>query len=190
MRTMWKTRKPRRSKFSKRAKSMKGGSFGWRNSVRLNSLSLLSLAHLILSNIRHLSRASEFTFARFWGTKFSPCSALLSVSQLKLTCVTIRFDSVKHPPDYCGHCHHLCKVLGDKVLPLFCILAILAYWTLGLTLPSPVNILNVSTCTSPLWGSFDQSSFVLTSSRFANKSFFIHPGLLDSQPQVQRKLNP
>ena len=44
----------------------------------------------------------------------------------------------------------LLKVLGDKVLPLVCLITILVYWTLGLSLPSTKNNLEgkVSDCVS------------------------------------------
>ena len=38
------------------------------------------------------------------------------------------------------------KVFGNKVLPLICLFAILAYWTLGLALPTPDNVPDVSNC--------------------------------------------
>ena len=46
---------------------------------------------------------------------------------------------------------HLYKVLGNKVLPLVCLIIIVAYWTSGVILPSSDNILddNVSNCTPP-----------------------------------------
>ena len=47
---------------------------------------------------------------------------------------------------------HICKVLGNKFLPLASLVLIIAYWTLGLALPSPGNILaadKVSNCISP-----------------------------------------
>ena len=71
---------------------------------------------------------------------------------------------------------HLCKVLGNKVLPLVCLIAILTYWTLGLALPTPEKIINVSNCASPVWGSFDVSSCVFTTLLTINVLFF-HPSL-------------
>ena len=56
-------------------------------------------------------------------------------------------------PEYIIGCHHILKVLGNKVLPLVCLVAILVYWMLGIALPSPdSNLLddNVSNCTLPL----------------------------------------
>ena len=52
---------------------------------------------------------------------------------------------------------YLYKVVRKKVLPLVCVVLILAYWTLGLTLPSSSNFLdnNVSDCSSPDIESFD-----------------------------------
>ena len=52
---------------------------------------------------------------------------------------------------------HLYKVVRKKVLPLVCVVLILAYWTVGLTLPSSSNVLdnNVSDCSSPDIESFD-----------------------------------
>ena len=49
-------------------------------------------------------------------------------------------------------CHHTLKVLGNKVLPLVCLVAILAYWMLGIALPSTDSSIlddNASNCTLP-----------------------------------------
>ena len=85
-----------------------------------------------------------FPFITF-GT-CSPCVVLLSL------CISNQLSFFK--------CHaHLFKVLGNKVLPLVSLVVVLAYWMLGLTLPSTEsNILDVSNCTLPVWGSLYVSS--------------------------------
>ena len=48
---------------------------------------------------------------------------------------------------------HLCKVLGNKVLPVVCLVFTLTYWTLGLALPTYGNSIledDVSDCTFPV----------------------------------------
>ena len=48
---------------------------------------------------------------------------------------------------------HLCKVLGNKVLPMVCLVFTLTYWTLGLTLPTYGSSIlddDVSDCTFPV----------------------------------------
>ena len=48
---------------------------------------------------------------------------------------------------------HLCKVLGNKVLPVVCLVFTLTYWTLGLALPTYGSSIlddDVSDCTFPV----------------------------------------
>ena len=88
---------------------------------------------------------------------------MAELSQVQISCRNQICNHQKsfHHPDSCCHSHlqlspsftsiriHLCKVLGNKVLPLFCLIAILAYWTLGLALPAPEDTPDVANCISP-----------------------------------------
>ena len=85
------------------------------------------------------------------------------------TAIFLNLPSFLNSPSY--HCHHaehaaiafiniltnttdhLCKVLGNKVLPVVCLVFTLTYWTLGLALPtygSSVLDDDVSDCTFPV----------------------------------------
>ena len=67
--------------------------------------------------------------------------------------ICVLFITFGANPEYIIGCHHILKVLGNKVLPLVCLVAILVYWMLGIALPSPDSKIlddNVSNCTLPL----------------------------------------
>ena len=79
---------------------------------------------------------------------------LAEFSQVKRRAIKLPYGAIcyVHFPSL-----YLYKVVRKKVLPLVCVVLILAYWTLGLTLPSSSNVLDndVSDCSSPDIESFD-----------------------------------
>ena len=78
----------------------------------------------------------------FWLAKFSQVQNLSSFLLLVSTLVTKNVN-IFH--------QNLCKVLGNKILPLICLIFILAYWILGLTLPTAESLDdNLSNCTLPV----------------------------------------
>ena len=157
------------------SKKQERGSFGWRNSVRLNSLSFSCLLHIWFCQTfvltPHLSRASEFCLVvshlnQIWQRQTS--SWLLWSFSPSLQGVGGQSSpAVLHP------CH-------PRLLDVGVNLALSSQHSqcLNLYLPSLRFIWPVFFCAD------------IFSLYIANKSFFVHPGLLDSQPQVQRKLNP
>ena len=94
------------------------------------------------------------------GSRFKFCFDVETHTHHRLVSLTLRRSSqlfLSLSPSFASIKNHLCKVLGNKVLPLICLIVIIAYWILGIALPTPEsNILNdnVSNCTWPVWGSF------------------------------------